>query len=342
MSKDDQPSAVNIYAKARSVRRTVEHDLLELANCVSDTPIYTLTQNAAFEPLVTLLFSQPFHDRNRSGDTRCNHLTIVRKLIQFGQIAHKPLLDYLGWLSYGYVQKEVLYLLTKQGGAEIFDGLAGLYKSPNTDSVAALYSEALIQLDKHKAASIFAEVAFNAINTSRRVAATLALGDCFPDDVIMILIATIEDEDVEVAISALNALKKIKSPQAIPFLVDAATNYRAIPRRFRFTSTNNSIAQHAIDTLAAYDSQETRDIVFEWCINHIDVSDVGFVDWAVTYLLQLGEDRTIPYLVEVIENTAVKTTFSWAMTRRAARQGLSEMKSPLARAALRKLDRTTS
>jgi len=336
MPGHNRPPSIDVtYMSIHHARRKQEQTLLELVNCISEIRVKSLSDEIAFDPLLMLLFSEPLDVIPVTRSTHY-HILAAEYLLYSGETAYEPILDYLSSRCPENLRKAVLKLLLKQSDEQIFDGLAQVYQFQYGRGISDEIGSALIKLDKHRAANLFSEIIFTGRTTYARVSAIHALAECRSEDVLLPLVTALQDEDVQVVMGAIAALKEIRSPDAIPFLINAAMDFRVTTRRLPRHQNDRSIAQQAIRALLSYNTAETREIVFQWCVNQLHVSELKGIDWTVKLLSDLQDARAVPHLVTLIENHDSKSLIH-ALYRNSAIHGLRKIDAPEARTALKRL-----
>ena len=282
---------------------TIEAELLELINLVSSSEITSLADPQIFEPLMSLLFSSYLHDHWRvDNDYRS---MLIRRFIDFGVSAENPLLSYLEHerhhLEHSRVPSQVLAIqeLVKSGSKTAQSGLLEFVRGQHHSILREEIIKAFVQSKDLESISSLIEILLSNPSPDTRKKVAFAFGSLNNPETELALILALQDSHLEVVNFAIASLGKIKSMNALPYLIEASSDFRQ-PREIYV-----SIAQSAIEAIHAYQTDETLKIVFDWCIANLKHIEPEIRCFATHKLGTLGDNTAIKYLIEALDDDGV-------------------------------------
>jgi|GEM_PF-5506335 len=323
-----------------------EQTLLDFAGAIADTPLESLTDEAAFEPLVALLHSCELDSNQRTDEKLRIHIAI--HLLHFGVIAVPSLLAYVRkepcadeFNTPGYPLRDLhahttsRYVIVEHLGdhnyAGTFDGLLQLFTVCRNHFVVEYLAVSLMKIDPQKALPSIAHRLLTDNTTAIRLSIAKVLQEHPHPDSMFSLIIALKDPTPQIASLAALALGKLKLPAAFPFLLNALLD---------MSSTDTSLQQniHLIDNLVTaiqtYDTEEARHVVLEWAVDALWNDNLSIEVIAIKQLGELKENRAIPYLIEYYHRGKTKpVSLSYSI-----KEALSTIDTPEAHAALKMLN----
>lgn len=322
-------------------KETLEH-ILELANFVSDMPLTSLTDENAFEPLLSLLFSD---ELATDGETDGNYYVIIaRHLLSSGTHTIVPLLDYIKHeqqKTYGSVREYIQFQKHRDDACEKIVGFIGDFGG--NAALSALLEifhirgriqhsaiSAIVKLNTNDAINHLIKLLLNHPSDYMRYVIAEALSTSSNSDALLELIPALGHPDADTVIYAIKALSKIKSNVILPFLLEATTDFRLSGRE---SKAFRRVAHAAIGAIWGYRTEETDQFVFDWSVTNLKNSDIDTRCFAVFKLALLFTNRAIPYLIYALDDNAYYKPIRKSISQM-AEMGLKDFGTPEALTAL--------
>lgn len=316
-------------------------ELLELINLISDAPVLALLDEQAFEPMVSLLHSDQIHHRSdRDKELR---IIMIEQFVTFGQKAVAPLLCYLMFYpeETGFYpgarkphqrkrkENHLTYSrivaaknLGRIGGMEALSGLLQALTRDHPGIVLRSIGLAISKFTNEIAIQELTEILLSHQMPQNRQVAAITLADYPQSESITALILALQDDNVDVVISAVQSLGKIKAVSAIPFLLDITNDFR---KHSGNSGAEILVSDASLNTIQSFDTETTYDIVYRSCLVHL-TSENPDVRWsAVQRLGELGDERAIPYLEEALNDKLRKQRFTFETISAAAQRALQKI-----------------
>lgn len=309
--------------------------LLELVNLISEKPVLDLTDDTAFEPLLALLYSDQL-DTNRFIDDEYQ-IFIAEHLVLFGTSSLKPLLDYLNTIPVEFERsisrQRVAELIGDFGGDMAISGLLKFLQSHDEtlrqSFVVQAVIRAIVKANDAKGIISLTEMLVSDSRDELRKFIAQALGNSRNSEAEFALILALDDTSNAVVNFAVSSLGKLKSPTALSFLIDAMNDFRQL------SDSSIAIAQIAIEAVHAYQTDKTRQIVFEWSVANLKHANPEIRYFAAHKLGTLGNNKSIPHLYETLnDNDSYEKRLKKFPVSDAAKEALITIGTPEALAAL--------
>lgn len=286
--------------------------LLDFANCVSDTPLTNLSDELAYEALVTLLHSSQLAINEQIDEQY--RIEIANYLIQMDKPVVKPLLDYLIYephqTQFRVIDKHkinnehnrnrsrnaVAELLGKHEDESVVPGLLDALNTIRNLQVLKSIIYALMQSGDSNAIAALTEILLSHQRTFLRKSIAEMMGYFPQHRTELSLVLVIKDKSIDVAIAALESLRKIQSKSTLPFLVELLINFPYPGSRTKDTTYVSSL----LDAIQSFDTEETRQIIFDWCVDTIQNNNTYMRRLAAKRIASLHDNRAIPYLLDIL------------------------------------------
>lgn len=317
-------------------------ELLELANCVSDLPLISLSEDSAFEPLIALLHASIlFEDADTDEQSR---VIIATHLLAFGSSALKPLIDYIAhepegdYLSHLFKfypvtehlrntsRSAIALLLSSHGDEIILPNLLDLLHVTvvDNDPVYRNIIRVAIQLNPEDAILALSEILMNHESPYARRLIIEVFGEYPFRGTLLPIILSLKDPFAFVAKSAVQVLGIIKSPDAFPFLIEVLDDFRYVEIR---VIDDPYVALTAIEVLDDYQTPTANQIIFDCCIRHLQSTDFYILRRVIKKLGKLRNKRAIPYLTDALNSDHIKNHTDWQAIEQFLKQALGSIQN---------------
>lgn len=321
---------------------TITNDLLELANYASDIPLSSLEDKSAFEPLLALLHSSIlFEDADADEQSR---VTLASHLLQFGTRAIRPLIDYITYEPEGsYIDQlfkiypvtehlrntsrsAIIFLLACHDDETVLPSLLELLHMSviNINPVFRNIVRVIIQLNPDEAIPALIEILMNHESPYVRRLIIEVFGEYPYAGTLLPLILSLKDPIAFVAKSAVQVLGIIKSPDALPFLIEALDDFRYIEIR---VIDDPYVALTVIEVLDDYQTPTANQIIFDSCIRHLQSTDFYILRRVIKKLGKLRNRRAIPYLTDALNSDHIKNHTDWQAIEQFFKQALDSIQN---------------
>lgn len=312
--------------------------LLKLVNRISDYPVTNLGNERALVPMVTLLHS----DRLNHNDDldKAWRVAIIERLTTFGQRAVVPLVNYIMFdprenISYARgVARSANYLtysriiaakqLAKIGTTEALSGLLQAMCQDHLGIILREIGSAIATLGNKDAIQALIEILLSHHIPKNRKFAAITLGKFSQPETTVALILALQDESADVAISAAQSLGKSRPDSALSFLIEAINDFRKHSGK---SGGEIRVADAVLNAIQSYNTETTNEIILKCCILHLANENVE-IRWSAVYRLgEMKDDRAIPFLVEALNDLALKKSYFPERISDAAQEALQKIGS---------------
>lgn len=286
--------------------------ILDFANCISDSPLTSLTGENAFEPLLTLLFSSQLAFNHQIDEYY--RIVIANCLLKLNEPIAKPLFDYLQYKprilykkEFSYHQKyerrfsleAVIEILGSLDDKSVVPGLLEILREINNRQLIQCILRTLVTAKNEEGIRGLTEIMLSPEEPMalRKIIAR-TLGD-FPHHLVEIpLIFALKYGHRDVVMEVLRSLGKIQSKFALTFLLESLLDIRQLP----FLFGNYSQIEILLDTIQSFHNKESNKIILDWCSMALKDNDSNLTLEAVKRVAILQDDRAIPILVNALNN----------------------------------------
>lgn len=328
---------------------TYSEQLLRRINQITDYPVRKISDERAFKPLTILLHTVELHHLiNQDKELR---LTIIQHLTRFGQRAVEALSAYLIFYpdeneSYSRIGKArqrhsenhmtysrivVAKNLAEIGGTKAFSGLLLAMQQNHLSIVLREIANAIASFGSEMAIQPLVEILLSHPDPGNRKVAAIVLGKFPESESIGALILALKDEDADVAICAVQSLGKIKSGNALSFLIESTNDFRKHSGR---SGAEIRVTEAALNAIQSYDTETTHEIVLISSILHLTNDDADLKWAAACRLGEMRDKRAILPLVEALNDKSKKTSYWGETISDAAQLALQKIGTAKARSAL--------
>ena len=286
--------------------------LLDFANLISETPLTDLSDDSAYDALVMLLHSSQLAINEQVDEHY--RVVIANCLIKMDRPVIKPLLDYLVYephKSYStgsrrltlvdehnrnHSRSAIAELLGYHDDEAVVPGLLNALETIGNLRVIKSVVHALVMSQDRDAIAGLTELLLSHPKYMLRKRIAEALAHCPDRGAELPLVLAMNDHHPQVSRAAIQSLGYLQSKSTIPFLAEliSTTRFSSYPR-----SLENKMVYQAIAAMQTFRMPETRQLIFDWCINAIG-SEQSIE--AIGIIATLHDNRAIPYLLDILND----------------------------------------